>query len=503
MGQNKERAASKSMAVERDADGAQRAAFGLPAHRAGVAGGPDIVRPAKGPARVVAKKAADPQLMGSFFDEAIEIMGTLDRSIGNLSREPADPLHIRHLLENLHTLKGGARLCGLTELGELVHGFETFLTTSLDSGIRLDGVAFEKLRTRRDRLSQALDGARAAGPTPAPPNKPLLLADGVPFSRLLPRLTLVVRQLGEQLRKRVEIHPSDVDVELNGGILKRLTTPLEHLLRNAVDHGIETPERRRQRGKPETGRIDLRTEIQNGEIVIEVVDDGGGIDFEKVQKLAAGNRALAANPGFGERETAELIFAPGLSTAEFVTGTSGRGIGLSAAMVAVGRLGGRIGVSFRPGRGTSFHLRIPRAASVEQSSILTLRDDLYAIPNRGIDDIVTVAPDTLDKPRATGMFEYGGASCELRYLGEFMGLHDNGAWTGSRAVVILEQPGARRIAVHADTFQEHRDILVRRARGDELRTDAIHLATRLDDGGIVVMLDPRALAGFDGSGPTR
>ncbi len=501
MNQQGEFAARRSIGAHWGADGAVTEAADFPAREAGVVGDPDLGRGARGPTRASAKKAVDLELVNSFFDEATEIMGTLNRSIGGWFREPANALLIRELLESLHTLKGGARLCSLVELGELIHGFETFLTAPHGPGNRPNAEVFREVRAHRDQLARALRGARTAIATGVPPDREFGLTESVPFSRLLPKLSLVVRQLGEQLRKRVELHSADVKVELNGGVLKRLAVPIEHMLRNAVDHGIETPEWRRRRGKPETGRIDLRIGVRDGEIVIEVADDGGGIDCDEVRTWALGKGALTTHARTGDLETAELVFAPGVSTAEIVTKTSGRGVGLSAARVAIDRLGGRVGVSFVPGKGTSFSLRIPCAASVENAFILKLRDDAYAIPSRNVEDIVTVAADAMHRLKATGTFEQGGACHELRYLGEFMGLHDESAPNGARTVVIPMQRGARRIAVHADALVDRRDVLVRRTRGDASGTGGMRLATRLDDGSAVVLLDPLVLTDLDESAP--
>lgn len=503
MGHEGEHAAKRPIGADAGARGAGKSASGFPASKAEVVRGADPGWPAKGPARTAARNHVNPELMDGFFDEAVEILGALNRSIGNWSREAANRVYVREMLENLHTLKGGARLCGLMEIGELAHGFETFLTVIRDPKVPVDEEVFRVLRARRNRLAEKLYSAKVASTTRILPNQQPVLADGVPFSRLLPRMASVVGRLGDELRKQVRLHPPDVEVEINAGVLRRLVMPLEHLLRNAVDHGIETPERRRQRGKPETGRIDLSIGVRDGEIVIAVTDDGGGIDYGKVREQAVGRGALAADAPVDALKVAEMIFTPGVTTAEFVTENSGRGVGLSAARVALGRLGGRLGVSFLPGQGTSFFLRIPRRASVAPALILKLGDDPYAIPTRNIADIVTVVPAAMGKLKVTGAFEQAGVFWELGYLGEFMGLPDQGARTDSSGTLVLMQRAGRRVALYADGLQGRQDIVMRHTGSNDLRDGGIHLVTKLDDGSAIVMLDPLARPGFGGRGPHR
>ncbi|HET6474158.1 MAG TPA: Hpt domain-containing protein, partial [Pseudomonadales bacterium] len=317
----------------------------------------------------------------------------------------------------------------------------------------------------------------------------------VPFNRLLPRLRRTVRQVARDLSKEVEFHAYNAEGELDRNVLERMVPPLEHMLRNAVDHGIERAELRRQFGKPDFGRIDLRLSREAGDVVIEISDDGAGIDVESVRAKAIERGLMAADARLRDDEVLQFVFAPGFSTAKSVTQISGRGVGMDVVHSAVKQLGGSIAITSIPGKGTRFTVRLPFTVSVNRALMVSVGEDQYAIPLNTIEGIVRVSGAELDKlyqPDGGG-FEYAGVPYRVRYLGSFIGrdyvaLSDRGS-----VPVVLVRSGDRAVAVHVDGVQGSREIVVKSLGPQFAGVGGISGATILGDGSVVVILDLLAL----------
>ena len=313
----------------------------------------------------------------------------------------------------------------------------------------------------------------------------------VPFNRLLPRLRRTVRQVARELGKEVEFHAYNAEGELDRNVLERMVPPLEHMLRNAVDHGIERAEFRRGFGKPEVGRIDLRLSREAGDVVIEISDDGAGIDVESVRAKAIERGLMAADARLRDDEVLQFVFAPGFSTAKSVTQISGRGVGMDVVHSAVKQLGGSISIMSMPGKGTRFTVRLPFTVSVNRALMVSVGEDQYAIPLNTIEGIVRVSGAELEKlyrPDGGG-FEYAGVPYRVRYLGSFIGrdyvaLSDRGS-----VPVVLVRSGDRAVAVHVDGVQGSREIVVKSLGPQFAGVGGISGATILGDGSVVVILD--------------
>ncbi len=636
----------------------------------------------------------DPEIVEVFFEEADELMEELDASVHAWQSERDNRLYLENLLRSLHTLKGGARLSGLVDLGDTTHQFESFLTTAQAKDAVHDDAFFEELQVRQDHLVATVEAVRAgtevtpltAGATePAAdtavaeaatesandviakvvamspsaqepegiPDLPASMAamvstqgpsdsttdtrtgqevvrvgatlleelvslagessivrarieqgmgdftgaldemettigrvreqlrrleietegqvtfrqekiidsgnnadfdplemdrysqlqqlsraltesasdmldlketllfrareaetllmqqarintelqEGlmrtrmVPFSRLLPRLRRIVRQIAGEVGKAVEFNAYNVEGELDRNLLERMVPPLEHMLRNAVDHGIETAESRRGYGKPDIGRIDLRLSREGGDVMIEIADDGAGIDVETVREKAIERGLMAADADLRDDEVLQFILAPGFSTAKSITQISGRGVGMDVVHSEVKQLGGSINIMSKPGRGTRFVLRVPFTVSVNRALMVSVGEDLYAIPLNTIEGIVLLGSEELEKLYAddTTPFEYAGASYSVRYLGNFLGREYRGAGQQGSAPVVLVRSGDQSIAVHVDSVQGSREIVVKSLGPQFAGLGGISGATILGDGSVVVILDLLAL----------
>ncbi len=318
----------------------------------------------------------------------------------------------------------------------------------------------------------------------------------VPFSRLLPRLRRIVRQVSGELEKEVDFHVQNAEGELDRNLLERMVPPLEHMLRNAVDHGIETAEIRRNFGKPASGRIDLRLSREGGDVVIEISDDGAGIDVESVREKALERGLTSQDALISDEEAMQFILAPGFTTAKSVTQISGRGVGMDVVHSEVKQLGGSIQITSRPGQGTRFILRVPFTVSVNRALMVSVTDDLYAIPLNTIEGIVLLSPEQLEELYAsdTGTFEYAGVPYRIRYLGQYLGREYRGSQVGQGSIpVVLVRSGDHAVAVHVDTVQGSREIVVKSLGPQFAGVGGISGATILGDGSVVVILDLLAL----------
>ena len=318
----------------------------------------------------------------------------------------------------------------------------------------------------------------------------------VPFSRLLPRLRRIVRQVSGELNKEVEFHVFNAEGELDRNLLERMIPPLEHMLRNAVDHGIESEDLRRNYGKPGVGQIELRLTREGGDVVIEISDDGMGIDVESVRAKAQERGLTTVDANLSDDEVMQFVLAPGFSTAKSVTQISGRGVGLDVVHSEVKQLGGSINIVSKPGKGTRFVLRVPFTVSVNRALMVAIADDLYAIPLNTIEGIVLLNPEQIrtlyDDNSKT--FEYAGVNYRIRYLGQFLGRDYHGPSAGQTNVpVVLVRSGDQAMAIHVDQVQGSREIVVKSLGPQFAGVGGISGATILGDGSVVVILDLLAL----------
>jgi chemosensory pili system protein ChpA (sensor histidine kinase/response regulator) len=274
-----------------------------------------------------------------------------------------------------------------------------------------------------------------------------------------------------------------------------MVPPLEHMLRNAVDHGIESPELRTNYGKSAAGRIDLRLSREGGDVVIEISDDGAGIDVESVRAKAVERGLMAEGAELTDEEISQFVLAPGFSTAKSVTQISGRGVGLDVVHSEVKQLGGSIQIASRPGKGSRFIVRVPFTVSVNRALMVSVGDDFYAVPLNNIEGIVLLSPEELEKLYAPDgkPFEYAGVPYRVRYLGHYLGREFHSSNQQGSVPVVLVRSGNQAVAVHVDGVQGSREIVVKSLGPQFAGVGGISGATILGDGNVVVILDLLAL----------
>jgi len=317
----------------------------------------------------------------------------------------------------------------------------------------------------------------------------------VPFGRLVPRLRRIVRQVSTDLEKDVELHVYNPEGELDRNVLERMVPPLEHMLRNAIDHGIESPELRRNYGKPASGRIDLRLSREAGDVVIEIVDDGAGIDVESVRAKAIERGLMAKDAHLADDEVLQFVLASGFSTAKSVTQISGRGVGMDVVHATVKQLGGNIQIASVAGKGSRFTVRLPFTVSVNRALMVSVNEDLYAVPLNTIEGIVRISADQLAQMYAPngGGFEYAGVPYRVRYLGSYIGREYKLRPEQGSVPVVLLRSGDIAMAIHVDGVAGSREIVVKSLGPQFAGVSGISGATILGDGSVVVILDLLAL----------
>ncbi len=325
----------------------------------------------------------------------------------------------------------------------------------------------------------------------------LMKARMVSFSRLVPRLRKIVRQLSDELHKPVELIISNAEGEMDRTMLERILAPLEHMLRNALSHGIEnTPEERKRVGKPETGQIQLSIHRDGADVVVELSDDGRGINIEAVKAKAVRQKMVDPDAIISDQEALELIMKSGFTTADNVTHISGRGVGMDVVNNTVRQIGGSVQVKSEAGQGTHFSLRLPFTLSINRALMVEVGSSLYALPMHTIDGIAMV-PSTIlaDCYRNQAPLVYGnGTEYQLIYMGALVGSSSSKV-SDDQCPVILVQRGSENIAVQVDTVVGSREIITK-CLGPQfsgLPGAGVNGVTILGDGRVVIILDPAAL----------
>jgi chemosensory pili system protein ChpA (sensor histidine kinase/response regulator) len=326
----------------------------------------------------------------------------------------------------------------------------------------------------------------------------LMQTSMVPFQRLVPRLRRIVRQIGQELDKPVEFKVFNADGEMERTLLERLISPLEHMLRNAVDHGIENKVERAKTDKPAQGSVELSISREGGDVLVILKDDGQGIDIDAVRQKALERGLIADDSKLTDIEIMQFILHAGFSTAQQVTQISGRGVGMDVVNSEIRQMGGTLFINSIPGQGTEFQVRLPFTVSVNRALMVRVGDDLYAVPLDSIQGIVRIATHQLEAlyelPLAERTFEYGGAHHRLEYLGIMLGTEAQPKLVGQKMPTpVLLIKGETPYALQVDTLLGSREIVVKTLGTQFSSVMGVSGGTILGDGSVVIILDLPAM----------
>ncbi len=321
----------------------------------------------------------------------------------------------------------------------------------------------------------------------------------LPISFSFSRFPRLVRDLSAKLGKQVELQVFGEQTELDKTVMERIGDPLVHLVRNALDHGIEPPEVRRAAGKPETGVISLNAYHKSGNIVIEIADDGAGLDEEKILAKARHSGLVSDEAELDKAEIYKLIFEPGFSTAENVSDISGRGVGMDVVMKNIRALGGRVEVESEPGRGTTFTVRLPLTLSILDGQLVKVDGQIYVIPLVSIVESLQIERERVMK--------VAGRAEVYRLRDDYLPvvcLRDAFGAAGRRpelddALMVVVEGDGRKVGLVVDDLLAQQQVVIKSLETNFRRVPGMSGATILGDGTVALILDIGELVAITGS----
>ncbi|MDQ8153733.1 MAG: chemotaxis protein CheA [Gemmatimonadota bacterium] len=312
----------------------------------------------------------------------------------------------------------------------------------------------------------------------------------LPIGSLFSRFERVVRDVGAATGKKVQLVSVGEDTELDKSVIEGLADPLTHLLRNAVDHGIETTETRIARGKPETGTVTLAAQHEAGSVLVEISDDGGGLNLDRIRAKGESLGLLRPNEPVSDEQIRALIFAPGFSTASAVSDLSGRGVGMDVVRRNVESLNGSISIDSRPGAGTTFRIRLPLTLAILDGMQLQLGSQVYVLPLLSIVESFRLTPEVHRPVLGRGeVVLVRGATLPLVRLSAIVG-QPAGREDG---IVVVVEHGGRQVGLLVDDLLGEQQVVVKNLEAHYRRVEGILGATILGDGHVALILDTDAL----------
>jgi chemosensory pili system protein ChpA (sensor histidine kinase/response regulator) len=333
---------------------------------------------------------------------------------------------------------------------------------------------YETLLTQQSRVSSELQEG-------------LMRTRMLPFDSLVPRLRRVVRQAAGETGKQAQLKLDGAQGELDRNVLERMTAPLEHMLRNAIAHGLEVPDVRRAAGKSDEGSVRVAVRREGSEVVLQISDDGAGLNRDAIRARGIERELIQPDAVLSDTELDQLIMQPGFSTAETVSRLAGRGVGMDVVASEVRQLGGTIDIASRPGEGTTFTLRLPQTLAVTQAVFVKIGDTEYAVPIASVRGVGRISREELAKPDAS--YRYGGEDYALHDLGALVGTSTAKAEGHLQMPLLLVRSGDLRAAVAVDQVVGSREIVVKSGGPQLLSIPGIFGATIMGDGRVVVILD--------------
>ena len=330
------------------------------------------------------------------------------------------------------------------------------------------------------------------------------LQDSVMRIRMLPisftfnRLPRMVRDISLQLGKQVQLELSGENTELDKTVMEKISDPMVHLIRNALDHGIEMPEIRKAAGKPELGTIALNAFHQGGSIVIEMTDDGGGIDTERLLAKARGNGLIGESELLTQDQKLELLFAPGLSTSEQVSDLSGRGVGMDVVRRNIQELNGSVEVSTEIGMGSTFRIRLPLTLAILDGQLVTVADQTYIFPLVSISESLQIDGAKVNNlAGGSDVYSLREEYIPILRLDRLFGLRQGEAVLDGSLLVVIESEG-QKIGVVVDELLAQQQVVIKSLEDNYIRVLGVSGATILGDGNVAMIIDAMGLSSLAG-----
>ncbi|RUL73945.1 Hpt domain-containing protein [Dyella choica] len=318
----------------------------------------------------------------------------------------------------------------------------------------------------------------------------LLRTRMLPFDTMVPNLRRTLRQAAQEEGKKAQLYVEGAHGEMDRNLLDRIKAPFEHMLRNAVAHGIEQPEDRLKSGKPEEGAVRIRVAREATEVVVRVSDDGRGLDREAIRKRAVERGLIRTETRLSDDQLLALITQTGFSTANTVTQLAGRGVGMDVVANEIKSLGGSLAIESRQGEGTTFVLRLPFTLAVTQAILVRIGESTFAIPMTSVQGVARISPDELAERLAqdNAQFDYNGEDYAIHDLAGLLGVVP-GIGDEEQLPLLLTRSGELRAAIRVDAVIGSREIVVKSVGPQVSSVPGILGATIMGDGSVLVILD--------------
>lgn len=309
----------------------------------------------------------------------------------------------------------------------------------------------------------------------------------VPISQVFDRFPRVVRDLQKDLGKKVNLLLEGEDTELDKTVVDDLMDPIMHCVRNSVDHGIESPEKRKEAGKEETGTVLLKAANEGNSIVIDVVDDGGGVNVEKVKAKAIDKGLIHPSKVLSDQEAAQLIFMPGFSTAEKITNVSGRGVGLDVVKTMIEKLNGTIQVTSEHGKGSKFSIRLPLTLAIIQGLLVRVGHEVYSIPIASVIESVRVKKSEINTIDNHEVLNVRNEVISVLRLSRLFNIRTSEE--GDYCFVVIVGSQDKKIGVMVDNLIGEEDVVIKPLRDQFTQSPGISGASILGDGSVSLIID--------------
>jgi chemosensory pili system protein ChpA (sensor histidine kinase/response regulator) len=313
----------------------------------------------------------------------------------------------------------------------------------------------------------------------------------VPFDSLVPSLRRTLRQAAQEIGKQAQLKVEGAQGEMDRNLLERMKAPFEHMLRNALAHGIESPEERLAAGKPAEGTVTIQVSREATEVVIRVSDDGKGIDRDAIRRKAIERGLLKPDVQLSDRDLFGFILETGFSTAEHVTQLAGRGVGMDVVHNEIKQLGGSLTIDSVRGKGTTFTIRLPFTLAVTQAILVRLGESTYAVPMSSVQGVVRIARDDLERRLAmpNPTYSYAGEEYVIYELAQLLNLPASRIGDETQLPLLMTRTGDQRAAVRIDGVIGSREIVVKSVGPQISSVPGIFGATIMGDGSVVMILD--------------
>jgi two-component system chemotaxis sensor kinase CheA len=317
-----------------------------------------------------------------------------------------------------------------------------------------------------------------------------------PVKPLFDRMHRIVRESAEASGKSARLVTEGEATEVDKTVVEKLADPLTHMIRNAVDHGLEPAERRRELGKPDEGTVRLSAQHRSGRVIITLEDDGAGINRPRVRQIAVEKGLVAEDQELTAAEIDNLLFLPGFSTAKELSKLSGRGVGLDVVRSAIAELGGRVTIQSAPGQGTVFTVSLPLTLAVLDGMIVNVAGEQLVVPITAIIETLRPGPSDIQGIGPSDrVIAVRGAYVPIIDVGHRLGYRAPLARLGEAVIVLVEADHEARVALAVDAIQDQRQVVIKSLAGNYGQVPGIAAATVLGDGRIALILDTNALAG--------